>query len=137
VTRPGVEIHLAPWSDPGNTEITLEGPVTTGAEWRRASGIIQSKAQDWAGSPVPVWLRVDLLDGTWLFSNWARRSLPGKAEWVAALMTEATAGTDVEGIVISCGAHLDTASPDETYAGRTGISSTSARYRCWVASASA
>jgi hypothetical protein len=121
VTRPGIEIHLAPWSDPSHTEATLKGPTTQGAEWRRANGIIHGKAQDWAGSPAPTWLRIDLLDGTWLFSNWAQLPLQGKAEWMAALMAEATAGTDVEGVVISCGARLDTASPDETYADSNGI----------------
>jgi hypothetical protein len=116
VIRPGIEIHLAPWSEPGDPEITLEGPVTPGAEWRRARGIIHAKAQGWAGSPVPVWLRFDLLNGTWLFSDWAQRSLPDKTIWMAALITEAVAGTDVAGVVVSCGSRLDTASLDETVA---------------------
>lgn len=121
VIRQGIEIHLAPWSEPGDPEVTLDGPVTPGAEWRRAHGIINDKAQDWAGSPVPVWLRFDLLDGTWLFSDWAQRSLPDKTMWMAALITEAVAGTDVAGVVASCGPRLDTASLDETYAAAGGI----------------
>jgi hypothetical protein len=115
VIQPGIEIHLAPWSVLGDSEVTLEGPVTAGAEWRRARGIINSKAQDWAGSPAPVWLRFDLLDGTWLFSDWAQRSLPDKTEWMAALIAVAVAGTGVAGVVASCGARLDTASANETY----------------------
>jgi hypothetical protein len=122
VTRPGIEIHLAPWSEPGDTEVTLEGPVTPGAEWRRARGKIHDKAQDWEDSPVPAWLRFDLLDGTWLFSDWAQRPLPDKTMWMAALITEALAGTGVAGVVVSCGPRLDTASPDETYAAAGGIS---------------
>lgn len=121
VIRPGIEIHLAPWSASGDPEVTLEGPVTPGAEWRRARGKINSKAQDWAGSPVPVWLRFDLLDGTWLFSDWAQRSLPDKTVWMAALLAEAVAGTDVAGVVVSCGPRLGTASLDETYAATGGI----------------
>ncbi len=117
VIRQGIEIHLAPWSEPGDPEVTLEGPVTPGAEWRRARGIINGKARDWAGSQVPVWLRFDLLDGTWLFSDWAQRSLPDKTVWMAALLAEAVAGTDVAGVVASCGPCLDTASPDETCTG--------------------
>ncbi len=39
-----------------------------------------------------VWLRFDLLDDTWLFSEWAQRSLPEKTEWMAALAVEAAAG---------------------------------------------
>lgn len=122
VIRPGIEIRLSPWSEPGDQAATLEGPVTPGSEWRRARGKIHDKALDWAGSPVPVWLRLDLLDGTWLFSDWAQRPLREKTMWMAALMTEAVGGTDIAGVVVSCGPRLDTASPDETYAGADGIS---------------
>lgn len=121
VIRPGIEFHLAPRSEPGDPRAALKGPVTPGAEWCRPRGRIHEKALDWAGSPFPVWLRFDLLDGTWLFSDWAQRSLPDKATWMAALMTEAVAGTDVVGVVISCGPYRNTASPDETCAGPGGI----------------
>jgi len=99
VTRPGIEFHLAPWSPPDGTEVTLEGPNTPAAGWRRARGIINGKAQDWVGSPVPVWLRFDLLDGTWLFSDWAQRSPPDKTEWMAALVADAVAGTEVAALL--------------------------------------
>ena len=121
VTRPGIEFHLAPWSPPDGTEVTLEGPNTPAAGWRRARGIINAKAQDWAGSPVPVWLRFDLLDGTWLFSDWAQRSLPDKTGSMAALAAEAVAGTGVAGAVISCGTRIDPSTPDEEYVGTGGI----------------
>lgn len=121
VTRPGVELHLAPWSQPDGTEVTLEGPDTAAAGWRRSRGIINGKAQDWAGSPVPVWLRFDLLDGTWMFSDWAQRSLPEKTEWMAALVAEAVAGTDVVGAVVSAGPAIDPNAPDEQYGGTGGI----------------
>jgi hypothetical protein len=121
VNRPDIEFHLASWSDPNGTEVVLEGPSTPGAEWRRAHGIINGKAHDWVGSPLPVWLRFDLLDGTWLFSNWAQRPLPDKTEWMAALMTDAVAGTDVAGVVVSCGSRLDPSAQDESYAGTGGI----------------
>jgi hypothetical protein len=121
VIRPGIEFRLAPWSDPDGTEVMLEGPSTPGAEWRRARGIINGKAQDWTGSPLPAWLRFDLLDGTWLFSNWARRPLPDKTEWMAALLADAVAGTDVAGVVASCGSRLDPSAQDESYVGTGGI----------------
>lgn len=121
VIRPGIEFHLAPWSSPDGTEVLLEGPSTPGAESRRARGIINGKAQDWAGSPVPVWLRLDLLDGTWLFSDWAQRPLPDKTEWMAALLAEAVAGTDAAGLVVSCGSRLDPSSEVDTYEGTGGI----------------
>ncbi len=62
-------IHLAPWSEPGDTEVTLEGPVTPRAEWRRARGKIHPGARQSLG---PALLRrrrsrrqpVDLRPGT-------------------------------------------------------------------------
>jgi hypothetical protein len=122
VTRPGIEFHLAPWSSsPDGTEITLEGPNTPAAGWRRARQLVNEKAQDWVGSPVPVWLRFDLLDGTWLFSDWAQRSLPEKTEWMAALIADAVGGTAVAGAVISCGPRIDPSAVGEHYAGTGGI----------------
>jgi hypothetical protein len=121
VTRPGVELHLAPWSAPDGTEVTLEGPETSAAGWRRTRGIINGKARDWVGSPVPAWLRFDLLDGTWMFSDWAQRSLPGKTEWMAALLAEAVVGTGVVGAVVSAGPTIDPKAPGEEYSGRGGI----------------
>jgi hypothetical protein len=121
VTRPGIEFHVAPWSPPDGTEVTLEGPDTAAAGWRRSRGIINGKARDWVGSPVPVWLRFDLLDGAWLFSDWAQRSLPEKTEWMAALVADAVAGTDVVGVVVSAGPAIDPNAPDEQYVGTGGI----------------
>jgi hypothetical protein len=34
-------------------------------------------------------LRVDLLDGTWLLSQWAQRDLPDKTQWMTGLLAEA------------------------------------------------
>jgi hypothetical protein len=121
VTRSGVELHLAPWSPPDGTEVTLEGPNTPAAGWRRARGIINGKAQDWFGSPVPVWLRFDLLDGTWIFSDWPQRSLLEKTEWMAALAAEAVASTGVAGAVASAGPAIDPKAREEEYVGTGGI----------------
>lgn len=70
---------------------------------------------------MPVWLRFDLLDGTWLFSDWAQRSLPHKTEWMAALVAEAVAGTGVAGVVISAGPAMDPKAAKEEYVGTGGI----------------
>jgi hypothetical protein len=59
--------------------------------------------------PIPLWLRFDLFDDTWLFSEWAQRSLPEKSEWMAVLAAEAAAGGgagfygDVMKISLGCG----------------------------------
>ena len=121
VIRPGIELRLAPWTAPDGTAVVLEGPATPGAEWRRAREKIAGKAQAWSGSPVPVWLRLDLLDGTWLFSDWAQRPLPDKTQWMADLMADAVAGSDIAGVTVSCGERIDPGSRPETYRGRAGI----------------
>jgi len=121
ITRPGIKLHLAAWSAPDGAEVALEGPSTQSAGWRRARSIIRDKAEDWAGSPVPVWLRFDLLDGTWLFSDWAQRSLPEKAAWMAGLVAEAVDGTGVAGVVISGGSRIDPSAAAEEYVGPGGI----------------
>jgi hypothetical protein len=64
---------------------------------------------------VPVWLRFDLLDGTWLFSGWVQCSLSDKTVRMAALIAEAVAGKEVAGVVVGCGTPRYTASLDETY----------------------
>lgn len=94
---------------------------TSAAGWRRTRGIINGKARDWVGSPVPAWLRFDLLDGTWMFGDWAQRSLPGKTEWMAALLAEAVVGTGVVGAVVSTGPTVNPKAPGEEYSGRGGI----------------
>lgn len=71
---------------------------------------------------MPVWLRLDLLDGTWMFSDWARRSLPEKARWMAALLAELVAGTGVAGAIVRAGPAIDPKAPEEEeYAGPGGI----------------
>jgi hypothetical protein len=121
VRRHGIELHLAPRTPPDGTEATIHGPNTPAAGWRRARGIINGKAQDRAGSPTPVWLRFDLLDGTWLFSDWAQRSLPDKTERMAALVADAVAGTGIAGAVVSAGPAVDPKAPEEHYTGTGGI----------------
>ena len=121
VSRPGMNFHVGPWAPPAGSEVTLQGPSTSAAGWPRAGGIVSAKAQDWVRSPIPVWLRFDLLDGTWLFSDWAQRSLPEKTEWMAALIAEAVAGTEVAGAVVSAGPAIDPKAPEEQYVGTHGV----------------
>jgi hypothetical protein len=120
--RPGMAFHVAPWAPPSTeSEVTLQGPETSATGWPRAGGIVSAKARDWVGSPTRVWLRFDLLDGTWLFSDWAQRSLPEKTEWMAALICQAVAGSEVAGAVVSAGPAIDPKAPDEQYTGTGGI----------------
>lgn len=70
---------------------------------------------------MPVWLRFDLLDGTWLFSDWAQRALPEKTEWMAALVAGVVTGTGFAGAVISSGPRIDPSTAEEDYVGTGGI----------------
>ncbi|HEX9537990.1 MAG TPA: hypothetical protein VGA04_07435 [Streptosporangiaceae bacterium] len=122
VTRPDIELRLAPGPHPPGEILLLEGPDTRSAGWRRASGLIGGKARDWAGAPDPVWLRADLLDGTWLFSEWALQDLPRKTEWMAALLAEAVGDAGTAGVVVSCGQQIGPGAATEDYRGNGGIS---------------
>lgn len=53
VTRTDVEFRFAPGQHPAGETVILDGPRTRSAGWCRARGIIRSKAQDWAGVPLP------------------------------------------------------------------------------------
>ncbi|MGW1917628.1 hypothetical protein ACWCQS_45015 [Streptomyces sp. NPDC002076] len=120
VTRPGIELRLAPGPRPEG-EVVLEGPETRAAGWRRARQLIRDKAHDWQGSPLPVWLRFDLLDGTGLLSDWATKPLDRKTDWIAALLTEALHDTQTAGVVMSCGQELWPGADEETYVGPNGL----------------
>lgn len=121
VARPGIEFIFAPGPRPPGEALLLEGPDTRSAGWRRASGLIGGKARDWAAAPDPVWLRADLLDGTWLFSDWAQQDLPRKTEWMAALLAEAAGDAGTAGIVVSCGQQIGPQAVTEDYGGTGGI----------------
>lgn len=121
VTVPGVELSIASGPHPEGQGLLLEGPVTHAAGWPRAREVINAKARDWLGAPYPVWLRFDLLDGTWLFSTWAQQELPQKTEWIAALLAEAVSDADVAGVVVSCGQQVGPSVVAEEYTGTGGI----------------
>ena len=117
----GIEFVFAPGPHPPSEALLLEGPDTRSVGWRRASGLIGGKARDWSGAPDPVWLRADLLDGTWLFSDWALQDLPQKTEWMAALLAEAVGDAGTGGVVVSCGQQIGPRAVTEDYRGTGGI----------------
>lgn len=117
---PGVELRIEPGPSSSDQAVRLVGPTTTSSSWRRAREILDGKAQDWADAPLPVWLRVDLLDGTWLLSQWAQRDLPGKTQWMARLLSEALNGGPAAGVVITGGPQINPSAPAEDYPGQAG-----------------
>jgi hypothetical protein len=121
VTQPGIKFAFAPGPHPPGEALLLEGPDTRSAGWRRVSGLIGGKARDWSEAPDPVWLRADLLDGTWLFSDWAQQDLRQKTEWMAALLAEAVGDAGTAGVVVSCGQQIGPQAMTEDYRGKSGI----------------
>jgi hypothetical protein len=112
---PDVDLHIEPGPASSDQAVRLVGPTTTSSSWRRAREIIDGKAQDWANAPLPVWLRVDLLDGTWLLSQWAQRDLPGKTQWMTSLLSEALNGGQAAGVVITGGPQINPSAAIEDY----------------------
>ena len=121
VRWPGIELRVEPGPLSSDQAVRLIGPQTTSPGWSRAGQIIEGKAQDWADAPLPVWLRVDLLDGTWLFSQWAQRDLPSKTQWMADLLAQTLSGTRIAGVVISGGPRIDPNAPAEDHADHRGV----------------
>jgi hypothetical protein len=82
---------------------TLNIPAGTGPGIRRVGWILRSKIEQVARSGA-TWLRVDLLDGTWMFTPWAQRNLADKTMVMARLLSETFAGVkELRGVVVSSG----------------------------------
>jgi hypothetical protein len=81
----------------------LNIPAGTGPGIRRVGWILRSKVEQAAKSGA-TWLRVDLLDGTWMFTPWAQRNLADKTMVMARLLSETFAGVkELRGVVVSSG----------------------------------
>jgi hypothetical protein len=82
----------------------MSGPVVSRDGWKRTGSKLTSKAHK-EYSERPVWLRVDVLDGLWQFTNWAEMDLESKLSAVAAKVHGDLAGSSsVAGVVLSSGA---------------------------------
>lgn len=68
-----------------------------------------------------MWLRLDLLDGTWLFSEWAQKELADKTKWMAALLAEAVGDAGTAGVVVSCGQQVGPSAATEQSTEAGGI----------------
>ncbi len=121
VTRPGIELVLTPGPPSAGETVTFTGPRTASPGWHRARKYVRDKAADWTSADVPTWLRLDLLDGTWQFSELARRTLPEKSQWIAALVAQEAARTGIAGAVVSSGPLISPRAQAQEYAGPGGI----------------
>jgi hypothetical protein len=78
--------------------------VQTSQGWPRVERRLLQKAAQ-AARAGGGWLRVDLMDGTWQFTPWARASLREKVDQIAELPKSALCQVDgITGVVASSGA---------------------------------
>ncbi|MBY8863894.1 hypothetical protein K7711_46045 [Nocardia sp. CA2R105] len=79
------------------------GAIAARDGWRRLGRALQGKARQSAG-PLPVWLRVDALDGFFQFTEFATLDWTERVERVAANLREDLAGSShLAGVVLSSG----------------------------------
>jgi hypothetical protein len=84
-------------------ERTFVGAAATRGGWRRLGRALQAKAHQSEG-PLPVWLRVDALDGFFQFTEFATQDWTERVERVAANLREDLAGAShLAGVVLSSG----------------------------------
>lgn len=85
----------------------FSGPPTVFNGWERMLGKLEQKSRQTSTSPDGVWLRVDVLDGLWQFTEWARYDLGQKLIVMEQYLHHGfgqTAG--LAGFIVSTGAAL-------------------------------
>jgi len=90
-------------SAPAGGATVFAGVLRSGDGWRRLGRAIRDKARQSAG-PVPVWLRIDVLDGLFQFTEWSGLPWPERIEHVSvALRGELRGVQHLHGVVLSSG----------------------------------
>jgi hypothetical protein len=80
------------------------GPSVIEPGWYRIRSVIREKAIKYAAGRVPVWMRIDALDGFWQFTPLQTLNLREKLLFVTELLTETLPSTTgVAGVVLSSG----------------------------------
>lgn len=82
---------------------TFSGPPIRGGDPRRLGGILRKKAKQVVAAEGE-WIRADVLDGLWQFTEWSTWTLLAKAEALAAEVRHSV--SDIEGLrgaVLTCG----------------------------------
>jgi hypothetical protein len=84
-------------------------PITEPGNLRRARYSLQKKRDQIANTADGVWLRVDLLDGTWQFTPWSQDNIAAKIEQLAAQIRDAFGQSldGVAGVLVSSGVCQD------------------------------
>lgn len=100
-------------------ERTFVGAVAARDGWRRLGRALQAKAHQSAG-PLPVWLRIDALDGFFQFTEFATLEWSERVERVATNLREnlASAG-HLAGVILSSGLAVALGATDPTAENQT------------------
>lgn len=104
VIHPSGTIRLIPGRKADGA--TFRGPAQTSSGWPRIATVLQTKARQGVRSGAS-WLRVDVRDGLWQFSSFARSDLPNKLTALAdAVQQELQSIMGLDGVVVTSGACL-------------------------------
>lgn len=83
----------------------FSGPPIVFNGWHRMLGKLERKSRQTSASPDGVWLRVDVLDGIWQFTEWARYDLSQKLLVMEEYLRQGFAGDpSLAGFIVSTGA---------------------------------
>jgi hypothetical protein len=100
VSMHGTDLLVQP---PGGTDHCLESSIYESDCWPRITSKLRGKAEQAKASGCN-WIRLDLLDGTWGFTPWARASLRGKIDEMERQLQPALAPyPGISGVVLSNG----------------------------------
>lgn len=81
--------------------------------WHRVEDALRDKARQLIGAEG-AWIRIDLYDGTFGFTDWARKAMAERAEVMAYWIPRALDGfTSVDGVVVSSGAAVSLGPVDD------------------------
>ncbi|RSM59235.1 hypothetical protein DMH03_25605 [Amycolatopsis sp. WAC 01376] len=105
-------------------ERTFVGAAATRDGWHRLGRALQAKARQSDG-PLPVWLRVDALDGFFQFTEFATLDWTERVDRVATNLREDLAGAShLAGVVLSSGPAVALGATDPTAETQTTRSAT-------------
>jgi hypothetical protein len=97
----GADLQVMP---SGSTDYQLQAGVEESDSWSRIANKLRQKAQQ-AQASGGGWLRVDVLDGTWQFTPWARGGLRAKIDEMARLVRPLLSQVPgIFGVILSSGA---------------------------------
>lgn len=85
----------------------FSGPPIVFNGWQRMLGKLEQKSRQTSASSDDVWLRVDVLDGIWQFTEWARYDLAEKLRVLEEYLRQAFAeAASLAGFIVSTGAAM-------------------------------